>query len=220
MISCYFCRAQLEDLVSASQDWCNKAAAILNNNTNSSNSNSNSNVNNTPLTIDELKEFITLSNKNILNTHTHLVTELKSLHKVAKNWKLKFDKSGYDTPTADKEYVAELLAEAKTINVNLTEFTENLAVLTKTYCLCRQLYFGVMVGCDTCNEWYHFSCINLTAIAAEKCDTYICLRCALNNSFNYSAELVGNITNKWMVCSEHFKQREAHLQKVRVVVSV
>ena len=98
---------------------------------------------------------------------------------------------GYEDPTADKDVIAELLSEAKEINVNLTEFTENLSVLTKTYCLCRQLYFGVMVGCDTCNEWYHFSCINMTVAQAERCEMYICVRCALYNSFNYSAELVG-----------------------------
>jgi hypothetical protein len=35
-----------------------------------------------------------------------------------------------------------------------------------TYCLCHQVSYGEMIGCDNpeCTiEWFHFSCVNLTS---------------------------------------------------------
>jgi hypothetical protein len=35
-----------------------------------------------------------------------------------------------------------------------------------TYCLCHQVSYGEMIGCDNSDctiEWFHFSCVNLTS---------------------------------------------------------
>ena len=34
-----------------------------------------------------------------------------------------------------------------------------------------------MICCDTCEEWYHFGCINLDPAQASDDDTYTCLIC-------------------------------------------
>ena len=49
---------------------------------------------------------------------------------------------------------------------------------TETYCICKQPWQGrFMIQCDTCNEWFHGSCINVTASDALQIDAYICESC-------------------------------------------
>ncbi|XP_064389382.1 inhibitor of growth protein 5-like isoform X1 [Halichondria panicea] len=47
-----------------------------------------------------------------------------------------------------------------------------------TYCLCQQVSFGEMIGCDNddCSiEWFHFQCVNLTSKPKGK---WFCPQCA------------------------------------------
>ncbi|RIB08002.1 hypothetical protein C2G38_1983455 [Gigaspora rosea] len=46
------------------------------------------------------------------------------------------------------------------------------------YCICRQVSFGEMIGCDGENcpiEWYHLECVGLKAVPEGRwfCDTCI-----------------------------------------------
>ncbi len=214
----FFFRLQLEELLTSSKEWLSKAASYLSQSARAVAHGGRKELTAHYLTLEEMRDFVKCSEKNILEGHEAPLEELRNILKVAKNWKVKFDKSDHENPACDKDLIAALINEAKTIAINLTEYRDNLSVWTKTYCLCRQLYFGVMVGCDNCDEWYHFNCINLTATAANKCDSYVCIRCALQNSFSFTAELVGGLSNKWMNCYEHFKIRDANLQKVCVDV--
>jgi len=47
------------------------------------------------------------------------------------------------------------------------------------YCVCRKPYDPeiFMIACDSCDEWYHGSCINLTEDQAADIKTYICQNC-------------------------------------------
>ncbi len=63
------------------------------------------------------------------------------------------------------EEMNELIAEAKDLCVDVSEYIDSVVQATRTYCLCRQVYFGQMIGCDTCDE---------------------CIRCALRNSVHHS----------------------------------
>ena len=36
------------------------------------------------------------------------------------------------------------------------------------YCLCRGVSKGFMLGCESCDEWFHGACINLNEKDAEK----------------------------------------------------
>ena len=35
-----------------------------------------------------------------------------------------------------------------------------------------------MVGCDTCERWYHGPCVSMSKAAADAVDTYLCPECA------------------------------------------
>ena len=46
-----------------------------------------------------------------------------------------------------------------------------------TYCLCHQVSFGEMIGCDNADcpiEWFHFQCVGLTAKPKGK---WFCPKC-------------------------------------------
>lgn len=47
------------------------------------------------------------------------------------------------------------------------------------YCVCKSPYDALnpMISCDSCSEWYHFSCIGLRA-NAKQTSQYICDRCS------------------------------------------
>ncbi|KAH3733982.1 hypothetical protein DPMN_040421 [Dreissena polymorpha] len=48
----------------------------------------------------------------------------------------------------------------------------------KEYCVCRKPYSGrFMIQCDFCEEWYHGSCVNVTATEALEIDKYKCRAC-------------------------------------------
>lgn len=147
-------------------------------------------------------------------------TELQELRgelKRARQWKARLEKSGFDAGTAAAEVLSELVDEARTIRVNLSEFTDSIVQVNKMYCLCRQAYHGEMVGCDTCEDWYHFQCVGLSVSQAEKCAKYVCIRCSLKNSFLQAANTVAQLTNKWMNCVEHFRRRDETFQKVSIL---
>ena len=48
------------------------------------------------------------------------------------------------------------------------------------FCFCRQPYSedgDPMIECETCEEWYHFKCVNLTPAKAKKIKVYLCRAC-------------------------------------------
>ena len=73
-----------------------------------------------------------------------------------------------------------------------------------------------MIGCDTCEDWYHLHCVGISVNQAEKCDKYLCPRCLLRNSFQHSACVAAQVTHKWEnMGDQHFKARQNALLKVR-----
>ncbi|KAL6048516.1 FYR C-terminal domain-containing protein [Balamuthia mandrillaris] len=47
------------------------------------------------------------------------------------------------------------------------------------YCLCRKGENGkFMIACDSCNEWFHGPCVNITKREANKLKQFYCPRCA------------------------------------------
>ena len=147
-----------------------------------------------------------------------LLQELRNEIKKAKSWINKYERSGFEQNMASNEVLDQLVAETKMINVNLDEYTDAIVQIRKTYCLCRNLYFGDMVGCDLCDEWYHFQCIGINNAQVEKCDKYICIRCLLKNSFVTNTHLAANLTNKWMNSREHFQSRDNQYMKVMTMM--
>lgn len=127
------------------------------------------------------------------------------------------NKAEIQTATISSDMDA-LLVEADTLAVDMTEATESIRQVVKCYCFCRLGFHGEMIGCDKCNEWYHLSCINISQQAAEKTDSYVCIRCQIQASFLDTCRKVAQITNKWMKPIELAKQREVKKSKVRLLV--
>ena len=50
---------------------------------------------------------------------------------------------------------------------------------SELYCLCRQPYdeTQVYVGCDSCQGWFHCSCVGITQQQAEEIEAYFCPNC-------------------------------------------
>jgi hypothetical protein len=92
--------------------------------------------------------------------------------------------------------------------VDVQEELDSLSLSSQLYCLCRQIYFGQMVGCDLCDDWFHLSCIGLTQAQVDKSSSYHCLRCSLKQSQAYWGAVCGETVNKWSSVEEHFKQRD------------
>jgi len=49
----------------------------------------------------------------------------------------------------------------------------------KVFCLCKQPYdkSRPMIGCDSCEEWYHLDCVGLAEEELESIETYECVSC-------------------------------------------
>lgn len=47
------------------------------------------------------------------------------------------------------------------------------------FCICRTPYnqYSFYIGCDSCQEWYHGTCVGISEMEAEKIEVYICDRC-------------------------------------------
>jgi len=52
----------------------------------------------------------------------------------------------------------------------------------KEYCLCRKPHANrFMIACDSCEEWFHGSCVGVTRKQSESYDSWICIPCQEKN---------------------------------------
>ena len=54
----------------------------------------------------------------------------------------------------------------------------------KVFCLCREPERPNMIGCDFCDEWYHYNCLNLTKSEAKELTKkeWTCPNCEFKSS--------------------------------------
>lgn len=133
--------------------------------------------------------------------------------KRAKAWITKFEQSGYETDVLKSCDMEAAVSEAQSICIDLSQFVDTIQQSLMCYCLCRQAYHGEMVGCDTCDDWYHFSCIGMKKVQVEKSDKFVCIRCVLLSSFQSTITSAATIANRWMVPDELCRMREARTAK-------
>ena len=151
------------------------------------------------------------------------LTELRTELKKGKSWLARYNRiapgAAVAAATLNKvvgEELDLLITEARTsLRVDVREELEAISQATRRYCLCRQLYHGSMVGCDECDEWYHFQCVGLTQFQVERADKYVCIRCSLKISFYSAANLAAQITNRWSAPDEALRAREGRRSRVR-----
>lgn len=162
-------------------------------------------------TFDELREFIK-SGEN-LNIFLPSLEVLRSHLKRSKTWINKFQRinNGKNSNSAELE---ELAAESEQLLVNLDEYTSQMILDSKKYCICRQPYHSEMIGCDECDEWYHLQCVGLSQTQADRLERYLCIRCTLRQSFLNAATLAAQSVNKWMNPLDVMRSREQRLNKV------
>ena len=59
----------------------------------------------------------------------------------------------------------------------------------KIFCICRKPERPNMIGCDFCDEWFHYNCLNLTRSEAKELTTkeWTCPNCELkkNSGFEF-----------------------------------
>lgn len=60
----------------------------------------------------------------------------------------------------------------------LAKFCKDSEMTQKFYCICRDLEYGTMIGCDRCNEWYHIQCLQDYVHTKDE-EHYICPICKL-----------------------------------------
>ena len=175
------------------------------------------------LTFLALSEFIRAGELLQVDQGTELA-DLKSELRKGKSWLTRYNRTapgaGISAATLSKDIGNELdllITEARTtLRMDVREELDAISQATRRYCLCRQLYHGSMVGCDECDEWYHFQCMGLTQFQVERADKYVCIRCSLRNSFLQAANLAAQITNRWSSPDEVIRAREARKSRVSV----
>jgi hypothetical protein len=170
------------------------------------------------LTLDELKEFIKQGETILFMNNASELTSLRSELKKGKQWKNSFEALTQNEEMIQSKMtdINDLIAESKSLRVNVSDLVDSVLQATRMYCLCRQVYFGQMIGCDTCDEWYHVQCVGLSFAQAEKVEKYVCIRCLLKASIHSTAGYCAKITNKWMDCTDHFRNTEMNIQKVEL----
>lgn len=124
-----------------------------------------------------------------------------------------------DESQAPINELKELIAEHNQFLVKMPEQVEQLKEMLCGYCLCRRPYDGFMVGCDSCEEWYHGPCVGLTEQQAEKCDKYVCIRCSALKQYEMCADKALFVVKKWTSPKDLQKARasenQRHQRKIR-----
>ena len=174
------------------------------------------------LTYLALSDFIKAGELLQIDQAVELV-DLRAELRKGKSWLSRYNRiapgGAVAAATINKNVTEELdllITEARTtLRIDVREELEAISQATRRYCLCRQLYHGSMVGCDECDEWYHFQCVGLTQFQVERADKYVCIRCSLKNSFCQAANLAAQITNRWSAPEEASRARDARRIRVR-----
>eukprot|EP00644_Phytophthora_capsici_P013511 jgi/Phyca11/568623/estExt2_Genewise1.C_PHYCAscaffold_290366 len=106
---------------------------------------------------------------------------LKEHLEIASDWEARVLASGIETGQAR---VANLLAllneyECARLVIDLDMHRDVLKTATERYCICRQPFDGLMIGCDYCDDWFHDGCIGMSKEKAEKVEHYTCPSCTI-----------------------------------------
>ena len=193
-------RNKLEEAILQVDDWVRKVNAMKRRDANAL------------LEVDELRDFCRAGEK--LLVYRPEATEMREELRRAKSWIRKLQATGIEKGTALTQDLQILLPESETICADFSAHVDAIYSAVKTYCLCRQAYFGHMVGCDTCDDWYHLPCVGLNKAQADKIDKYNCIRCNIKTSFDACANFVGSTANKWANIFELRRDREQKKLKV------
>jgi len=162
--------------------------------------------------IEDAKHITTAGDK--LNITCEEYKTLRTALKATRSWLLKVKKvnGGKEGQTAAVG-VTELINEYTNFLVTANDEFEKLQQTMCGYCICRQPYEGFMIGCDSCEEWYHGPCVGISESQAEKCDKYVCVRCNTLKVYNDNVSTIAAVVRKWSSATGLVKARTADDQR-------
>jgi hypothetical protein len=148
---------------------------------------------------------------------------LKEHLEIASDWETRVLASGIENGQAR---VANLLAllneyECARLVIDLDMHREVLKAATERYCICRQPFDGLMIGCDYCDDWFHDSCIGMSKEKAEKVEHYTCPSCTILQELTavlQHAKTAGQQSSLWDMqefAKTFEKQQASVLRKVK-----
>jgi PHD-finger len=139
--------------------------------------------------------------------------DLRNAMRASRMWLNRVRKHNLENGEVSAEELERLLLEHNKLIIPMPEEADNLKQATKGFCLCRRPYVGFMIACDTCNEWYHGSCIGISETQADRFDTYTCIRCGVKRLFDQSVSSVVCVVKKWTSQSDLKKSRQTDFQR-------
>jgi hypothetical protein len=119
--------------------------------------------------------------ENTLRLYLRSFDMLKDELKKATAWEVRVQESGIESGQARIADLLTLLEEYDNTQwlIDLEMHREVLRSATERYCICRQPFDGLMIGCDHCDDWFHDNCIGMSKEKAEKVEHYTCPSCHL-----------------------------------------
>ncbi|KAE9046809.1 hypothetical protein PR002_g1445 [Phytophthora rubi] len=148
---------------------------------------------------------------------------LKEHLEIASDWENRVLASGIENGQARVANLLGLLNEYECARlvIDLDMHRDVLKSATERYCICRQPFDGLMIGCDYCDDWFHDSCIGMSKEKAEKVEHYTCPSCSVLQELGVmleQAKVTGRQGSLWDM-QEYAKSFEKHqasaLRKVK-----
>lgn len=140
---------------------------------------------------------------------------LRSAVKAANAWANRVRRCKPESGKQNSKSIQELLDEHESLLVCLPDELKKLRKALKAFCICRRPYDGFMVGCDSCDDWFHGPCIGISESKADKVDKYECVRCLLVKVFDASAATIAGVIKKWTNVADCRKARQSGFQKLQ-----
>lgn len=135
--------------------------------------------------------------------------------KSARGWSTRVKRCKLEHGTVQHANIVSLLEEHNALVFDMGDEVAQLSQAMKNYCLCRRPYEGFMIGCDTCEDWFHGPCVGLSESRADKVTKYVCLRCSLKKTYTASSFAAVGIIRKWTSVKDKRQARHLDNQKFK-----
>ncbi|KAF1333563.1 Leucine-rich repeat and iq domain-containing protein 3, partial [Globisporangium splendens] len=135
---------------------------------------------------------------------------LKEHVETASDWEARVLESGIESGHARIANLVSLLNEYECARllIDLDMHREVLKSATERYCICRQPFDGLMIGCDFCDDWFHDNCIGMSKEKVEKVENYTCPSCTILQDLSTAMQEVVDEQKTLWDQSEHVKNYE------------
>ena len=117
------------------------------------------------VSLDDTQAIVKETDESSLFFYPELIQLLKENIKKAKIWLGKLEKTeGNNAVSITTQELEAILPETENICIDISAKINNILQAARVYCLCREPSHGMMLGCDTCDEWFHFTCLGISKI--------------------------------------------------------